>query len=36
MDREYLVERRKLSRRVTFWRALTFLIAFVVIVGGGF
>ncbi len=36
MEREYLVERRKLSRRVTFWRALTFLIALAVILGGGF
>jgi len=36
MDREYLVERRKLSRRVTFWRALTFLIALAAILGAGF
>jgi len=36
MDREYLVERRKLGRRVTFWRALTFLIALIAVLGGGF
>lgn len=36
MDREYQVERRKLGRKVSFWRATAFLIAVVAIVGAGF
>jgi len=35
MDREYLVERRKLGRKVTFWRAVAFLIVFLTLIGIG-
>ena len=35
MDREYLVERRKLGRKVSFWRILTFVIALFAIIGVG-
>ncbi len=35
MDREYLVERRKLGRKVSFWRALAFVIALFAIIGAG-
>ena len=35
MDREYLVERRKLGRKVSFWRISTFVIALFAIIGVG-
>ena len=35
MDREYLVERRKLGRKVRFWRASAFFIALIAIIGVG-
>jgi len=35
MDREYLVERRKLGRKVRFWRASAFFIALIALLGVG-
>ena len=35
MDREYLVERRKLGRKLSFWRAASFIIACMTVIGAG-
>lgn len=35
MDTDYLIERRTLKKRITFWRILAFLVAIGALIGGG-